>query len=165
MSVEGNGEAGGTGQESPRDEFDAGAFQRGVITEFRANGGKVGGMFEGAQLLLLTTTGARSGEQRTNPLGKVEVEGKTVVVGSMFGAPKHPAWFHNIRKNPRVTVEVGTETYEAAATVPQGEERDRLFEKVVEVAPGYADYQAKTTRVIPVVILERVGPGDAPAAS
>ncbi|WP_393060717.1 nitroreductase family deazaflavin-dependent oxidoreductase [Streptomyces sp. LN549] len=165
MSVEENGESGDTGQESPREEFDAGAFQRGVIAEFRANGGKVGGMFEGARLLLLTTTGARSGEPRTNPLGKVEVEGRTVVVGSMFGAPKHPDWFHNIRKNPKVTVEVGTETYEAVATVPQGGERDRLFEKVVEVAPGYGEYQAKTTRVIPVVVLERVGPGSAPAGS
>ncbi|WP_327296764.1 MULTISPECIES: nitroreductase family deazaflavin-dependent oxidoreductase [unclassified Streptomyces] len=163
MSEEETGTPGEAGQEAPRKEFDAGAFQRGVIEEFRANEGKVGGMFEGARLLLLTTVGARSGELRTNPLGKVEVDGETVVVGSMFGAPKHPAWVHNIRKNPRVTVETGTETYEAIATVPQGEVRDRLFGKVVEVAPGYGDYQAKTTRVIPVVVLERVGPATTPA--
>lgn len=139
-------------------DFDAAAFQRNVIREFRENNGKVGGMFEGAQLLLLTTTGAKSGEPRTNPLGRVEIDGKTVVVASMFGAPAHPAWFHNIRKNPLVTVETGTETYEAIASIPQGEERDRLFEQVVEAAPGYGDYQVKTTRVIPVVVLHRTGP-------
>ncbi|WP_245658628.1 nitroreductase/quinone reductase family protein [Microtetraspora malaysiensis] len=139
-------------------DFDADAFQQSVIKEFRENNGKVGGMFEGAQLLLLTTTGAKTGKPRTSPLAKVEIDGETLVVASMFGAPTHPAWYHNIRKNPMVTVEVGTETYEAIASIPDGEERDKLFAKVVEVAPGYGDYQAKTTRVIPVVVLHRVGP-------
>ncbi|MEO3874969.1 nitroreductase family deazaflavin-dependent oxidoreductase [Nonomuraea sp. B12E4] len=137
-------------------DFDANAFQRSVIKEFRENDGRVGGMFEGAQLLLLTTTGARTGRPRTSPLAKVEIEGRTLVVASMFGAPTHPAWYHNLRKNPMVTVEAGTETYEAIASIPDGEERDELFAKVVEVAPGYGDYQARTTRVIPVVVLHRV---------
>ncbi|WP_086820743.1 nitroreductase/quinone reductase family protein [Allokutzneria sp. NRRL B-24872] len=138
------------------EEFDFTDFQRQVIAEFRANSGRVGGMFEGSTLALLTTTGARSGLPRTSPLGYLEIDGQPVVIASAGGAPTHPAWYHNIRENPAVTVEVGTETYQALAGIPEGEERDRLFLKAVEQAPGYGDYQKQTTRVIPVVTLHRV---------
>ncbi|SDN47500.1 nitroreductase/quinone reductase family protein [Allokutzneria albata] len=141
------------------DEFDFTDFQQKIIAEFRANGGRVGGMFEGATLALLTTTGARSGLPRTSPLGYLEIDGQPVVIASAMGAPSHPAWYHNIRKDPAVTVEIGTETYEAVAGIPTGAERDRLFAKAVEQAPGYGDYQEKTTRVIPVVTLHRVDAG------
>jgi deazaflavin-dependent oxidoreductase (nitroreductase family) len=138
--------------------FDVAAFQRQVIAEFRENKGKLGGMFEGWPLIVLTTIGATSGLNRTILLGHLEINGESVVVASAMGAPKHPAWYHNIRKNPMVTVETGTETYPAIAAIPPGEERDKLFEKVIAEAPGFADYQAKTTREIPVVVLHRVGP-------
>ncbi len=133
-------------------------FQRQVIAEFRANRGKVGGMFEGARLVLLTTVGARSSRRRTNPLAYLEIDGQPTVIASAAGAPHHPAWFHNIRKNPMVTVETGTETYEAIAAVPPAEERDRLFAKVLEAEPGFGDYQEKTTRLLPVVVLHRIEP-------
>ncbi|MFD3706202.1 nitroreductase/quinone reductase family protein [Nocardia sp. NPDC058658] len=140
--------------------FDFQDFQQGVIAEFRANAGRVGGMFADSTLVLLTTTGARTGLRRTTPLGRVEVDGNVVVVASANGAPIHPAWFHNIRKNPMVTVELGPETFDAIAAIPGGAERDQLFEKVVAQEPGYGVYQAQTTRVIPVVILHRVNPAD-----
>jgi deazaflavin-dependent oxidoreductase (nitroreductase family) len=130
-------------------------FNMGVVEEFRANGGKVGGMFEGMTLALVTTTGAKSGLARTSPLGYLEIDGRAVIVASAAGGHNNPAWYHNLRANPRATVELGTETYEAIAEIPEGEERDRIFEKVVAVAPGYADYQKQTTRVIPVVVLRR----------
>ncbi|QLY29676.1 nitroreductase family deazaflavin-dependent oxidoreductase [Nocardia huaxiensis] len=135
-------------------------FQQFVIDEFRANSGRVGGMFEGSTLALLTTIGARTGEQRTSPLGFLSVHGRNVVVASAGGSTSNPGWFHNIRKNPRVTVEVGAETYEAIAAIPQGAERDRLFAEIVSLAPGYGEYQAQTTREIPVVVLHRIDPAD-----
>ncbi|MEV8504798.1 nitroreductase family deazaflavin-dependent oxidoreductase [Actinoplanes sp. NPDC051475] len=131
-------------------------FQRNLIAEFRANGGKVGGMFADANLCLLTTTGARTGEPRTTPLGYVEIDGQAMVVASAAGSDRHPAWYHNIRKNPQVTVEVGPDAYTAEAVIPPPAERDQLFAEVSKVAPGYADYQAQTDRVIPVVKLRRV---------
>ncbi|WP_414945052.1 nitroreductase/quinone reductase family protein [Amycolatopsis sp. cmx-11-32] len=131
-------------------------FNDQVIEEFRQNKGKLGGMFEGWELILLTTTGAKSGKRRTNPLGYLEIDGKTVVVASNMGAPKHPGWYHNIRHDQRVTIETGTESYEAIAAVPPSAERDVLFEKIVAEEPGFAEYQAKTTRVLPVVILHRI---------
>lgn len=140
-------------------DFDFTAFQRQVIEEFRANEGRVGGMFEGSTLALLTTVGAKTGKRRTNPLGYLEIGGQPVVVASAMGAPKNPDWFHNIRKNPTVTVETGTETYEAVASIPAGAERDALFARVVEQDPGFGEYQEKTTRVIPVVMLSRIEPG------
>jgi deazaflavin-dependent oxidoreductase (nitroreductase family) len=137
--------------------FDVNEFQRRIIEEFRGNGGKVGGMFQDATLALLTTTGARTGEQRTVPLGYLEVDGKSVVVASAMGAPKNPAWYHNIRHHPAVTVEFGTDKYRAMAAVPDGDEYEKLWARVVEQAPGYGDYQARTTRRIPVVVLHRLG--------
>jgi deazaflavin-dependent oxidoreductase (nitroreductase family) len=131
-------------------------FQQGVIDEFRANDGKVGGMFEGSTLCLLTTTGARTGRPRTQPLGLMQVDGEDLVVASAGGAPTHPAWYHNIRKNPIVTVEKGARTFRAIASIPPREERDRLFAAIVAQEPGYGDYQTKTDRVIPVVVLHPV---------
>lgn len=136
--------------------WDFNAFQRQVIEEFRANEGRVGGPFEGSTLALITTIGARSGKRRTSPLGYLTIDGTPVVVASAMGADKHPDWYHNIRRNPVVTVEVGTETYEAVAQAPGGAERDALFAKVVEQDPGFGDYQKKTERRIPVVTLTRI---------
>ncbi|MFH8789034.1 nitroreductase/quinone reductase family protein [Streptomyces roseoverticillatus] len=138
------------------------SFNQSVIDEFRANGGKVGGPFEGGDLLLLTTTGAKSGTEHTTPLGYVRHDGLVLVVGSSMGAHRHPAWYHNLLAHPLVQVEIGTERYGAVAVPAEGERRDRLFAHAVRAAPGYGDYQANTPRVLPVVILERAGE-DAPA--
>ncbi|MEV7007841.1 nitroreductase/quinone reductase family protein [Streptosporangium sp. NPDC051022] len=138
--------------------LDVNEFQRQVIAEFRANSGKMSGMFEGWALAVLTTVGAKSGLRRESILGYLEFAGKGIVVASSNGSDKHPAWYHNIRKNPIVTVETGTDTYQAIAAIPQAQERDKLFDRVIAEAPGYADHQAKTTREIPVVVLHRIGP-------
>lgn len=135
--------------------FDPAAFNQQIIDEFRANDGKVGGMFAGATMILLTTVGAKTGKERTAPLVCLEIDGKTVIIGSKGGADTHPAWYHNIRKNPRVTVEMGTEKYPAFADITPPEERDALFAKAAELAPGFGDYQAGTERVIPVITLRR----------
>ncbi|GAA1967730.1 nitroreductase/quinone reductase family protein [Amycolatopsis minnesotensis] len=136
-------------------DFDVHAFQRQVIAEFRDSKGQLSGMFEGWSLAVLTTVGARTGQRRESILGYLEIDGKAVVIASAMGSPKNPDWYHNIRHNPIVTVETGADTYTAIAALPSGEERDKLFEKVVEQEPGYGEYQAKTTRVIPVVVLHR----------
>ncbi len=127
-----------------------------VIAEFRANGGKVGGLFEGKTLLLLHTIGAKSQQDRINPVACVVDGDRLIVIASKAGAPTHPDWYYNIVANPQVTVEVGTETFQAKATVTEEPERSQLFAKMVEVMPGFGDYQRKTTRVIPVIVLERV---------
>ncbi len=130
-------------------------WNRQVIEEFRANRGKVGGMWEGRPLLLLTTTGAKSGERRTTPTMYLRDGGRLLVFASKGGAPTHPAWYHNLLAHPDVTVEVGPETYEATATVLSGEERDQLYAKQAQLFPQFGEYQAKTTRTIPVIALER----------
>jgi len=130
-------------------------WNRQVIEEFRANRGKVGGMWEGRPLLLLTTTGAKSGERRTTPTLYLRDGGRLLVFASKGGAPTHPAWYHNLLAHPDVTVEVGPETYEATATVLSGEERDQLYAKQAQLFPQFGEYQAKTTRTIPVIALER----------
>lgn len=138
-------------------------FNQQVIEEFRANKGRVGGYFEGARLLLLTTTGARTGRPHTTPVGYLPDGGdRVLVIASAAGAPKHPAWFHNLRANPRVTIESGAFTYEARAVVLDGEERDRAFARAVEADPGWAAYQEKTERVIPVVALYEIAQGGPP---
>ena len=128
-----------------------------IIKEFRENDGKVGGQFEGAPLVLLTTTGAKTGKVRTNPLVSLVDKDRVVIFASKAGAPTNPDWYHNIMANPRVTVEQGTERYEADATIVEGAERERLFSTQKERFPGFADYEAGTDRVIPVVALERAG--------
>ncbi|WP_275461820.1 nitroreductase/quinone reductase family protein [Streptomyces noursei] len=134
-------------------------FNQQVIDEFRANAGRVGGPFEGGRLILLTTTGARSGTRHTAPVGYLPDGERILVIASAGGAPHHPDWFHNLRAHPRVTVETGVFTYEAAAEVLAGEERDRVFARAVDADPGWADYQAKTRRTIPVVALTSVEAG------
>ena len=131
-------------------------WNQGVIAEFRANEGKVGGPFAGASLLLLTTTGAKTGRRLTSPLVYGTDGDRIVVFASKGGAPTHPDWYHNLVANPEVTVERGTESFTARATVVTGEERDRLYATQAAQAPQFAEYQAKTTRQIPVVVLERV---------
>lgn len=134
------------------------SFNQQIIEEFRANGGKAGGPFEGGDLLLLTTTGARSGTEHTVPLGYVRDGDLLLVVGSAGGAPRHPAWYHNLLAHPVVRVELGTEVFEANAVPAEGARRAELFELVVRAAPGYAGYQARTGRALPVVTLERRAP-------
>lgn len=126
-----------------------------IIEEFRANKGKVGGPFEGAHMLLLTTTGAKTGKRHVTPLVYLPDGDRLVIIASAAGAPKHPAWYHNLVANPQVTVEVGEDSFEATAVVITGEERDQLYARQVEIMPGFAEYQAKTTRVIPVIALQR----------
>lgn len=135
---------------------DGRSFNERVIDEFPANGGKVGGPFAGATMLLLTTTGAKTGKRTVSPLVCSPEDGRYLIYASAAGADRHPAWYHNLVANPVVTVEVGTESFPARATVITGEDRDRLYAEQVARAPGFGDYQAKTPRVIPVVELRRV---------
>jgi len=127
-----------------------------VIAEFRANSGKVGGQFEGAPMVLVTTTGAKSGKQRTSPLVYLADGDQVVIFASKAGAPSHPDWYHNIVANPVVTVEIGADTYQATAVVLQGDERDRIYATQAARMPNFQQYQDNTTRVIPVVALVRV---------
>ncbi|WP_418959216.1 nitroreductase/quinone reductase family protein [Streptomyces tritici] len=135
-------------------------FNTQIIDEFRSRAGQLSGPFEGWVLLLLTTTGARSGKPHTTPLGFVEDGERLLVVGSAGGSDRHPDWYRNILVNPTVTVETGTETWQATAVAATGAERDELFAKVVAAAPGYADYQKGTDRVLPVVVLHRIPEDD-----
>ncbi|MER5708511.1 nitroreductase/quinone reductase family protein [Streptomyces sp. NPDC002122] len=130
------------------------SFNQSVIDEFRANSGKVGGPFEGGDLLLLTTTGAKSGTERTVPLGYVRHDDLLMIVGSNLGSERHPDWFRNLMAHPLVRVELGAEEFEAIAVPAEGERRDRLFAHVVSAEPGYGEYQENTARVLPVVVLE-----------
>jgi deazaflavin-dependent oxidoreductase (nitroreductase family) len=130
-------------------------FNRGIVEEFRANGGKVGGPFKGATLLLLQTVGAKSGKPRLSPLAYLTVDGKMLIVGSYAGAPKHPAWVHNLRANPRAHIEVGTDAYDVAVRELPAVERDMTYPKLTELAPVFAEYQANTTRAIPLFELTR----------
>ncbi len=125
-----------------------------IIAEFRANGGKVGGPFEGAPLLLLHTTGARSGQERVNPLMYRPDGDRLVIFASKAGADTNPDWFHNLRANPQASVEVGGQTRAVRAHVAEGDERHQLWEAHKRDWPGFADYETKTQRQIPVVILE-----------
>jgi deazaflavin-dependent oxidoreductase (nitroreductase family) len=128
-----------------------------IIKEFRTNEGHVGGPFEGAPLLLLTTTGARSGRTRINPLMYLRDGDRLVVFGSKGGAPTNPDWFHNVVANPDASVEVGTERFPVQAIVATGDERDELFAEQAKRYPQFAEYAAKTERTIPVIVLERAG--------
>ena len=126
-----------------------------VIETFRANEGKVDGPFKGATLLLLTTTGAKSGQKRINPLMYLPDGDRMVIFASKGGAPTNPDWYHNLLAHPQATVEVGTETFDVKATVITGEERDRLYSIQAKRFPNFADYEAKSPRKIPVIALER----------
>jgi deazaflavin-dependent oxidoreductase (nitroreductase family) len=127
-----------------------------IIDEFRANGGRVGGNFEGKTLLLLHTLGAKSGQARINPVACIKDGARYAVIASKGGAPTHPDWYYNVVANPLVTVEVGTEKFQAHALIAEEPERTRLYEQMVAMMPGFDDYRRNTTRVIPVIILTPV---------
>jgi deazaflavin-dependent oxidoreductase (nitroreductase family) len=129
-------------------------FNQSIIDEFRANHGKVGGQFEGAPMLLLTTTGAKSGQARTVPVVYLADGNRYLVFASKAGAPTNPDWYHNLVANPTVSVEVGSDRFDANAVVLTGDERDRLYAKQAELLPGFQEYQKNTTRIIPVVALQ-----------
>jgi deazaflavin-dependent oxidoreductase (nitroreductase family) len=131
------------------------AYNRQLIEEFRANRGKSDGPMAGRRLLLLNTTGARSGQRRTTPMMYIPDDDHLIVLASNAGAPKHPDWYHNLVAHPEVTVEVGNETFDATAVVTEGPERQRIWTKVVAQYPFFADHQAKITRQIPVIVLKR----------
>ena len=129
-----------------------------IIEEFRSSGGKVGGRFADT-LLLLSTTGAKSGQRRTNPLVYLRDGDRWLVFASKGGAPNNPDWYHNLVKNPEVSVEVGAEVFEAVAVVLAGEERDSIYARQALLYPTFAEYQSNTKRKIPVVALTRRHPG------
>jgi deazaflavin-dependent oxidoreductase (nitroreductase family) len=128
---------------------------QGIIDEFRNTGGKVGGPFEGAPLLLLHTQGAKTGQERVHPMMYQALEGENVAVfGSKGGAPSHPHWYYNLLANPKVIVEIGTVTRSMTARVSTAEEREHIWARQKRDYPGFAEYEKKTSRQIPVVILE-----------
>jgi deazaflavin-dependent oxidoreductase (nitroreductase family) len=126
------------------------SFNQNIVDEFRANGGKVGGPFEGNELLLLTTTGAKSGEPRTSPLSCKRIDGKLLIIAGYGGADVNPGWVHNLRANPTAHIEIGTESYDVVARELPRAERDAIAAQV----PTMAEFQAKTSRIIPVFELE-----------
>ena len=130
------------------------AFNANIVDEFRANGGKVGGPFESATLLLLTTTGAKSGQPRLAPLAYLAIDEKMIIIGSKGGADTNPDWVHNLRANPRAHIEVGTTEYDVVARELPPAERDDVYPKIVAAAPVFGDYQANASRVIPLFELQ-----------
>jgi len=128
-----------------------------IIEEFRANEGKVGGPFAGAPVLLLHTTGAKTGRERVHPMMYLDLDGHRYVFASKAGADTNPDWYWNLVAHPDVTVEVGTETHEAAAVPVTGDDRDRIYAEQARRYPGFAEYELKTSRIIPVVELIATG--------
>jgi deazaflavin-dependent oxidoreductase (nitroreductase family) len=137
----------------PRADYEA--FTRGLIADVRTNGRPTSGPFAGRPVLILTTTGARTGEPRVAPLVFSRDGDRLVIMASKSGSPENPAWYANLVANPVVTVETGGEVFEARATEVHGAERERLWAAHVAEHPGFAEYPAMTTRVIPVIVLER----------
>ncbi len=125
-------------------------FNQQVIDEFRANEGKVGGYFEGAPMVLVHHLGARSGTERVNPLVYLPDGEDLIIAATKGGSPTNPDWYHNLTANPEVTVEVGTQTFTVKASEVTGAERDDLWRRLVELRPGFADYETKTNRVFPM---------------
>ena len=132
-------------------------FNTKIIKEFRANAGQVGGRFEGARLLLLHTTGAKTGQERVNPVAYQTTGDGFAVFASKAGAPTNPDWYYNLLANPQVTAEVGTETIELTARVADDQTREPIWTAWKKANPGFAEYETKTTRQIPVVLLDRAG--------
>ncbi|MFP6837208.1 MAG: nitroreductase family deazaflavin-dependent oxidoreductase [Pseudomonadales bacterium] len=130
-------------------------FNKSIIDEFRANNGVVGGQFAGAPLLLLTTTGAKTGLSRVNPLAFLADKNCHVIIASYAGGPTNPPWYHNLIANPEVYVEVGSDSFRAKAELASEPERSELYKKIADAMPAFAEYQTKTTRVIPVIALIR----------
>ena len=131
------------------------ALNEGVIAEFRANGGRCGGRWEGNPMVLLTTVGAKSGRQRTSPVTYTTDDDRIVLIASRAGDDRHPAWYHNLVANPRVVVEVGDERFDAEARVASEPERTRLLDERIAVMPRFGEYLQMTDRTIPVVVIER----------
>ena len=129
-------------------------FNAQVITEFRENGGKVGGMFAGTPLVILHTVGARSGREHVSPLVYFPYEGRRYIMGSAGGGPRHPAWYHNLMANPDATIEIGEGTEAVTAGVLQGEERDAIWKEIIAAMPNFGEYERQTTRIIPVIALD-----------
>jgi deazaflavin-dependent oxidoreductase (nitroreductase family) len=134
-------------------------FNAKVIEEFRANGGRVGDMFENMPLLLLHHTGAKTGQARVNPLAYLPDGGRYVIFASKGGAPEHPAWYRNLKAQPDVQIEVGADTIDVYAVEAEGEERDRLFRAQAGRLPQFSEYEQKTDRIIPVIVLTPVAAG------
>jgi deazaflavin-dependent oxidoreductase (nitroreductase family) len=132
-------------------------FNQRVIEEFHANGGSVGEPFEGMTLLLLHHTGAKTGTSRINPLAYLADDGRYVIFASKGGAPTNPDWYHNLKANPKVQIEVGTDTFDAVASEATGEERDRLYDAQKDLVSSFSDYEQKTDRLIPVIVLTPAG--------
>lgn len=135
------------------------AFNKTVIDEFRANNGKVGGPFAGQDLLVLTTTGAKTGQPRAVPLSYLLIDGKMILVGSLAGADRDPAWVHNLRATSRAHIDLGTESYDVVARELPRSERDATYPIVTSMEPIYAGYQEKTTRAIPLFEVQRAPDG------
>jgi deazaflavin-dependent oxidoreductase (nitroreductase family) len=133
-------------------------FNAKIIDEFRANDGRVGGMFESMPILLVHHTGAKSGAKRINPVAYLENDGRYAIFASKGGAPLNPAWYYNLKANPRATVEVGTETVPVVVSEATGEERDRLYAAQAQRIPAFAEYEQKTDRRIPVLVLTPTAP-------
>ena len=131
-------------------------FNKKVIDEFRSSGGKVGGQFAGAPMIIVTHTGAKSGKSYTTPLVFSKDGDKCVIIASKAGAPKNPSWYYNLVAHPEVTLEIGAEKFKAKATEVKGAERDRLFAEQAKMMPQFNDYAKKTARKIPVFTLERM---------
>ncbi len=138
------------------DEIDFHAFNAGVVEQFRATGGQVTGDFAGWPLVLINHRGAKSGKEYTTPLVYTRDGDNVVIIASKGGAPDDPQWFRNLQAHPEITVELGPETYSARARVAEGEERDRLYRTQADQMPNFDEYAAKTSRAIPVVVIERV---------
>ena len=131
-------------------------FNKKIVDEFRSSGGKVGGQFAGAPMIIITHKGAKSGKSYTTPLVFTKDGDKCVIIASYAGAPKHPSWYHNLVTHPEIDVEIGTEKFKARAKEVKGAERDRLFAEQAKMMPQFNDYAKKTSRTIPVFTLERV---------
>jgi deazaflavin-dependent oxidoreductase (nitroreductase family) len=133
-----------------------GGWNENVIDEFRANAGRVGGYFEGAPMILIHHIGARSGIERVNPLVYLPDGDDMIIAATKGGSPTNPDWYHNLKAHPKITVEVGTETFPVEATEVTGAERDDLWRRLVEIRPGFAAYETKTSRVFPMFRLRRL---------
>lgn len=131
-------------------------YTRALVNEYRENGGKVSGTFADVPLLLLITIGAKSGKPRISPLIYTTHGDHLAIIASKGGAPTHPDWYHNLIATPVATVELGTKTFQVRAKVANPADRDRLYAKMVEQWPDFAEYEKRTTRKIPVIVLERV---------
>lgn len=137
------------------DTFDHAAFNEKVIADFRANGGRIGGVMAGKNVMLMTTVGAKSGQPRMNPAGYMRDGDRLILIASNGGLDKHPSWYHNLKADPKVTIDLGDGPFDAVATEITGQERDELYARAAEVEPAFAAYETRTDRKIPVFQIVR----------